>query len=49
MEALFDGERDYYPYRPSATAILAMTVKVAEIKTFQMDGIYTKNPFGYQV
>ena len=49
MEALFDGERDHYPYRPSTILVLTITVKVAAIKTFQMDGISTKISFGYQV
>ena len=49
MEALFDGEIFHYPYRPSAIAVLTITVKVVAIKTFQMDGISTKISFGYQV
>ena len=49
MEALFDGERDHYPYQPLAIAVLTITVKVAAIKTFQMDGFYTTISFGYQV
>ena len=49
MEALFDGERDHYPYRPLAIAVLTVTIKVAAIKTFHMDGISTKIQFGYQV
>ena len=49
MEAIFDGEGYHYPYRPLAIAVLTITVKVAAIKTFQMDGISTKNSFGYEV
>ena len=49
MEALFDGERDHYSYRPSAIAVLIILVKVTSIKTFQMDGISKKKLFGYRV
>ena len=49
MEALLDGERDHYPYRSLAIAVLTITVKAAAIKTFQMDGISTTISFGYQV
>ena len=49
MEALFDGEGDHYPCRPLAIAVLIVTIKVATIKTLQIDGIYTKISFSYQV
>ena len=47
MEALFDGERDHYPYQPLAIAILTIIVKVAAINTFKMDGFSTTISFGY--
>jgi len=49
MEALFDGEGNHHPYRPSIIAILTVTVKVAAVTTFQMDGFSTTISFGYQV
>ena len=49
MATLFDGEGDHYPYQPSTIAVITITVKVATIKTFEMDGISTKISFGYQL
>ena len=49
MEALFDGEGDHHPYRPSTIAILIVTVKVAKVTKFHMDGSPTTISFGYQV
>ena len=49
MEALFDGEGDHHPYQPSTIVVFLVTVKVAVVTPFQMDGFSTKISFGYQV
>ena len=38
MEALLDGKRDHYPYRPSAIVVFTITVQIVAINTFQVDG-----------
>ena len=49
MEALLDGKRDHYPYRPSTIAVFTITIQIGEIKTFQVDGFSMKISLGYQV
>ena len=49
MEPLLDGKRDHYPYRPSTIAVFKITVQIAAIKTFQVDGFSTTISLGYQV
>ena len=49
METLLDGKGDHYSYRPLTIVVLTVTVKVATVTTFQMDGVSTRVSIGYQV
>ena len=49
METLLNGKGDHYPYEPSTIAVLIVTVEVAAVTTFQVDGFSTTVSFGYQV
>jgi len=49
MEALFDWKGDHHPYQPSTIVVFTVTIKVATVMTFQMDGFSTTISFGYWV